>query len=279
MFLPIPNLIASSPTLWLTCRRVGDLKHFATALFEREGRALRLTERGRLLLTEAPELLTRVHALPALLGGQGDELHGDLRVTASTAVGRYLLASALAAFAGEHPAVAVSLVIGKTETALATLHAHQPDVAYVEGSVARSDMLAESWRTDQMAIIVSPRRWKLKARRLPRSHVQKTDWIMRELDSSAREVLENALRNAKLTPAKTLLTFDDSEAVLQVVASGIGVACLSRLVVAESLRSKRVMTLETPYLTLERTLWRVTRRRSRLGPLHHAFHAFVQQRA
>src|SRR5260370_24726695 len=62
-------------------------KQLDTALFEREGRTLRLTERGRLLLAEAPELLARVRELPALLGGQGGQLRGELRVASSTTVG------------------------------------------------------------------------------------------------------------------------------------------------------------------------------------------------
>jgi DNA-binding transcriptional LysR family regulator len=245
-------------------------KQLDTALFEREGHALKLTERGRLLLAEAPELLARIHQLPALLAGQGGEMRGELRVSASTTVGRYLLAPALAAFAQQHPAVAVQLTIGNTETATAALLSHRADIAYVEGSVAHPGLVTEIWKTDKLEIVASARLWKKRSPLLSRAELPRLGWIMREPGSGTREVLESALRAAKLPPARALLTLDDSEAALQVVASGVGVACLSRLVVAESLRSSRVVALRAPYLDLERALCEVTRRRSPSGPIQKA---------
>ena len=246
-------------------------KQLDTALFEREGHTLKLTERGRLLLAEAPELLARVRRLPALLAGQDGELRGELRVAASTTVGRYLLAPALAAFAQAHPAVAVQLTIGNTEMATVALLSHRADIAYVEGSVVQAGLVTEIWRTDKLEIVGSARLWKKRSPLLSRSELPRLGWIMREPGSGTREVFESALRAAKLPPAQALLTLDDSEAALQVVASGIGVACLSRLVVADSLRSKRVLALQAPYLDLKRALCQVTRRRSPSGPIQKAF--------
>jgi DNA-binding transcriptional LysR family regulator len=245
-------------------------KQLDTVLFEREGRTLKLTERGRLLLAEAPELLERVRQLPALLGGKGGQLRGELRVAASTTVGRYLLAPALAAFAQAHPAVAVQLSIGNTEAAAAALLSHRADIAYVEGYVVQPGLLAEVWKTDQLEIVASARLWKKRSPLLSRAEFPKLRWIMREAGSGTREVFESALRAAKLPPAQALLTLDDSEAALQAVASGVGVACLSRLVVATGLRSKRLLALQAPYLNLQRALWQVTRSRSPSGPIQKA---------
>lgn len=248
-----------------------------TELFEREGRTLKLTERGRLLLAEAPELLARVEALPELLGGQGKILRGELRVAASTTVGRYLVAPAIAAFAAAHPASSTHLVVVNTELAAAAVLAHRADVAYVEGAVTRPGLIAERWRTDELVIVGSARHWKGKPVRLPKTGLPKLGWVMREHGSGTREVFERALRAAQLPSARELLTFDDSEAILQVVASGIGVACLSGLVVADGLRGRRLVALQAPYLKLSRELWRVTRIASRPGPLQAAFHSFLDR--
>jgi DNA-binding transcriptional LysR family regulator len=250
-------------------------KQLDTALFEREGRTLKLTERGRLLLAEAPELLARVRELPALLGGQGGDLRGELRVATSTTVGRYLLAPALAAFAQAHPAVAVQLTIGNTEAATAALLSHRADVAYVEGSAVQAGLVAQAWKIDELQIVASARLWKKRSPLLSRAELPKLGWIMREPGSGTREVFESALRAAKLPPARALLTLDDSEAALQVVASGIGVACLSRLIVADSLRSRRLLALQAPYLNLQRSLWQVTRSRSPSGPIQKALQRFL----
>lgn len=249
-----------------------------TALFERGGRALKLTERGRLLLAEAPELLARVQALPELLGGRGEILRGELRVAASTTVGRYRVAPAIAAFAAVHSASSTHLVILNTELAASAVLAHRADVAYVEGAVARAGLVSDRWRTDELVIVASAKHWKGRPARITKAELPKLGWIMREPGSGTREVFEDALKAGRLPPARELLTFDDSEAILQVVASGIGVACLSRLVAADGLRGKRLMILQAPYLKLSRDLWRVTRSASRPGPLQEAFHAFLDRR-
>jgi len=242
-----------------------------TVLFERDGRTLRLTERGRVLLAEAPDVLARVRDLPALLGGEAGVLRGELRVATSTTVGRYLLAPALAAFAREHPAVAVQLSIGNTEAATTALLNDRADVAYVEGSVVHAGLLAGVWKTDRLEIVGGAHAWKRRSPVLSRSEFQNLHWVMRERGSGTREVFESALRVAKLPPARVLLMVNDSEAALQVVANGAGVACLSGLVVAEGIRSKRLVALKAPYLDLQRTLWQVTRRPSTPGPIQKVF--------
>jgi len=242
-----------------------------TALFDRDGRTLRLTERGRVLLAEAPDLLARVRELPALLGGKGGALRGELRVATSTTVGRYLLAPALAAFADAHPSVAVQLSIGNTDAATTALLTHRADIAYVEGSVVQGGLVAEVWKTDKLEIVGGAHAWKKRSTLLSRSEFQNLRWVMREPGSGTREVFESALRVAKLPPAKALLMVNDSEAALQVVASGTGVACLSGLVVKEGIRTKRLVALKAPYLDLQRTLWQVARQPSTLGPIQNAF--------
>jgi len=54
--------------------------------------------------------------------------------------------------------------------------------------------------------------------------------------------------NGQQIPALLGSSAQVQEAAVQVVASGIGVACLSRLVVADSLRSRRLLALRAPYL-------------------------------
>lgn len=247
-------------------------------LFERSGRRLALTERGRLLLAETPEILARVRTLPELLGGRGAVLRGELRIAASTTVGRYLIAPAMAAFAAANSAASVALTIANTETAAAAVVGHRADIAYVEGAVALSGLSAVPWRRDELVIVTSPGNWRQRTARIAKARLATLDWVMRERGSGTREVFESALKSAGLPPARPLMSLDDSAAIVQVLASGTGVACLSRLVVAESLRSKRLIALQAPYLSLSRELWRIGRKGSQSGPLQAAFDAFLDRR-
>ena len=233
-----------------------------TVLFERTGRRLKLTERGRLLMAEAPELLDRVQDLPALLGGKAGALRGELRIAASTTVGRYLLAPALVGFAITHPAVHVELLIGNTEAAVNALKSHRADVAFVEGLVSSNALVATLWRPDRMGASHP----KARKKTLTPTDLSKLKWILREPGSGTRQLFEGALRSAGLAPLNPLLTLDDTEAVIQAVLTGTAASCLSRLAVGDALRTKRLAALRAPFLGLDRSLWRVTRRDARMGP-------------
>lgn len=238
-----------------------------TVLFERTAGRLRLTERGRLLMAEAPDILGRVQQLPALLGGKAGALRGELRIAASTTIGRYLLAPALVAFATAHPAVQVELSIGNTEAALDALKNHRADIAFVEGLVSGSGLVATYWRPDRLEIVVGADHAKIGKKALTPADLQKLQWILREPGSGTRQLFESALRAAALDPVRPLLTLDDTEAVIQAVSTGAAASCLSRLCVSEALRAKRLVSLRAPFLQLDRRLWQVTRRDSRMGPV------------
>jgi len=250
-----------------------------TVLFERTGRRLKLTERGRLLMAEAPDLLSRVQDLPALLGGKAGALRGELRIAASTTIGRYLLAPGLVAFASSHPEVHVELSIGNTEAALDALKNHRADVAFVEGLVSSSDLVATFWRPDRLEVVVSASHAMAGKKTLKSTDLHKLQWILREPGSGTRQLFEGALRAAALKPIKPLLTLDDTEAVIQAISTGVAASCLSRLSVSEAVRTKRLVSLSAPILPLDRSLWRVTRRESRAGPLLVALDAHLSTAA
>ena len=244
-------------------------------LFHRERGKLLLTERGRLLRAEVPDLLERVSLLPALLAGRGRELRGELRVAASTTVGRYLIAPALGAFATVHPFVRVALTIANAAAAASALESHEVDVAYVEGSIAAPGLDVTPWKKDRMEIVVGAARWGRRRRALSRAQLTRLDWVMRERGSGTREILEHAFAAISLSLPTERLLLDDSEAILRTVESGFGVACLSSLVVGESVRAGRLVVLRAPWRKLERTLWRACRRGVAPGPLQQAFIDFA----
>ncbi|EIT71205.1 MULTISPECIES: LysR substrate-binding domain-containing protein [Hydrocarboniphaga] len=246
-----------------------------TPLFERRGRSLKLTERGRLLATEARELLARVQALPTLLSGAGEALRGELRITASQTAGCYLLAPAIAAFARAHPQTRVHCHIGNTAVAVQSLLAHEADVGYVEGRVSQPDIVAMPWRRDRLEIVVG-REGPQPRRKLDASQLRKLPWIMREPGSGTRELFDQAVRTAGLDPLPATQTFNDAEAVKEAVIQGFGAACLPVLAIADDLREGRLIALQAPMLTLERQLWRITRRGSFDGAVLSAFETWLQ---
>jgi molybdate transport repressor ModE-like protein len=100
-------------------------------LVQRAGRGIRLTEAGRLLATRAAEIIGRIDAADAELAAHVGLRVGRLRLAGfSSAIGS-LVPAAVAALAGKHPGLEVSLTDLHPPEALELLRTGKIDVAIV----------------------------------------------------------------------------------------------------------------------------------------------------
>lgn len=80
-----------------------------TRLLQRSSRRLSLTDSGALYLERCQAILADVAEAEDLLGGDDAQVRGTLRVSATSALGRRWVGPVAAAFAAQHPEVAVQL--------------------------------------------------------------------------------------------------------------------------------------------------------------------------
>src|SRR5919202_2109019 len=83
-------------------------------LVERNGRASRLTEAGRVVAGHATRVLDTLHGLEEELGALRGAKTGALALAASTTPGAYVVPSILQCFADRHPGVDVDIAIGSS---------------------------------------------------------------------------------------------------------------------------------------------------------------------
>ena len=101
------------------------------------------------------------------------------------------------------------------------------------------------------------------------------EWILREEGSGTREVFDNAILK-DLPDANIRLTLGHNEAILKIVAGGIGMSCISRLAI-EPLREKgQLVILDTPFWQLTRPLFMLVHRQKYQGPGLKAFMKFCE---
>jgi molybdate transport repressor ModE-like protein len=100
-------------------------------LLQRAGRGIRLTEAGKLLADRAAEIIGRVDAAGAELAAHVGLTAGRVRLAGFSSVIGSLVPSALAALAGRHPHLQVSLVDTHPPEALELLRAGTVDVAVI----------------------------------------------------------------------------------------------------------------------------------------------------
>src|SRR3981081_3250891 len=100
-------------------------------LLQRVGRGIRLTQAGRLLADRAAEIIGRIDAADAELAAHVGLSAGRIRLAGfSSAIGS-LVPRAVAALAGQHPGLRISLIDTHPTEALELLRAGKIDVAVI----------------------------------------------------------------------------------------------------------------------------------------------------
>jgi DNA-binding transcriptional LysR family regulator len=204
-------------------------------LFHRVGRGIELTEAGRGLLADARAVLDRAAAAEQALADRRRLLRGRLVLVASQTIASYWPPRFLARFSAAHPGVTIDLAIANTAGAAEQVLSGAAELGFVEGPV--DDPALARWQVgeDAMQLVQAaapaPGRVGIDALRAAR-------WVMRERGSGTRAVLEAMLAGLGIDPAAltVALALPSNEAVRTAVEAGQGMAALSTLVVAPSLR-------------------------------------------
>jgi molybdate transport repressor ModE-like protein len=201
-------------------------------LVERNGRGSRLTEAGRVLASSASQ------ALATLAAGE-EEVHalagldaGTIHIGASTTPGVYLLPDTLGCFRRDHPKVAVEVEIAATGEIVERLIAGRIQLALVGETTVDERVELEPFLADEIVGVAKPGLLRIQNGKAKADAVSKETLLVREENSSTRQVAERELTQAGVRFA-SVWELDSSEAIKRAAREGLGVAFLSRYAVAE----------------------------------------------
>lgn len=255
-------------------KQVSELERaLGTSLFDRLARGVRLTDAGELLLGHARRIFAAEGTAEAELAELLGLSRGHLSVGASTTIGSYLIPAVFGAYHRAHPHIRLELEIANTAAVQAMVLDDRLDLGLTEGFVASDALDSEVVHNDEMVAIAAPGHPLLGQAPLAAARLRDVPFIMRERGSGTRDVIEAALaeRGVQLEPAMAL---GSTEAVKNAVASGLGVALVSRLTVELELQVGRLAVLRVQDLEIKRALHLVRLRGKRDSP---AVAAFVEQ--
>lgn len=222
-------------------------------LLDRSGRTLRRTPAGDALYARARELFgveqLAEEELRALRGLE----RGTLRVGASTTVATYFLAPYLGAFAYAHPNVVLSVVSANTRAIARAVVERRVDVALVEGPVRDPRIVTHRWREDELVVIAPPGHPLATRRSVHAADLAAYSFIVREPGSGTRVVASRALAMLGVR-VPVAMQLGSTEAIKQVVASGIALAIVSRAAAHDQLALGRVVEVKVRDLDMRRPL-------------------------
>lgn len=236
-------------------------------LFEREGRSVRLTHAGEVLLKEAEGVLVRLEELEATARELRSLKRGKIILGASDTVGLYYLPELLRRFRAAYPGIEIalrSLVSRETARRLAerevdlgliTLSRPLPHLTTLELFEVRHALVTEPGHRLAGRPAVSPRELEGEA------------LILLEPGSLSRELVETFLARAP-RPPQVALELSNFEIIKRYVACGLGISILPEVAVDRVRDRLAVVPLDSPLITRVGLAWRGDRR---LGAAARAF--------
>jgi DNA-binding transcriptional LysR family regulator len=203
-------------------------------LFERNGRAFRLTDAGREILACAETVEAALADCDAGLAAMKSLASGRVAVgVVSTA--KYFAPQMLGAFARAHPGIDIELVIGNREDTIAAFKTGRLDVAVMgrppEGVEVESALIG-----DHPQVIIAPPNHPLAKRRaIPPKDIAGETLLMRETGSGTRQSAERFLAKHHIKP-RIGMEIGSNETIKQAVIAGLGIAFISAHTIAPACR-------------------------------------------
>lgn len=238
-------------------RQVRELEsRLGQALIERLPRGVRLTEAGEVLARYADRLFALESEAESTLADLRDLRAGTLSLGASTTVANYLLPRVLSDFHRQHPGVTVTLNVGNTTEIQAALLRGDIQLGFTEGFVEEPGLDGQAFFDDELVVIAAP-----SHRFAPLAGIRPADlagepFVAREPGSGTRAVLER-----HLTPhgvrLREVMALSSTEAIKRTVASGVGIAVVSRLTVLRELEDGHLVEVSVEGLAMRRPLHRL----------------------
>ncbi len=238
-------------------------------LFDRHGKQLTLNESGRYLLPKAIAVLDQIKdwqqlAMAPALGA----LSGHLILGASSTIGNYLLPDIIGEFIRAHPQVKMSLHIANSEQIVQQLQNFEIDLGIIEGSCHSPEITVTPWRSDELVVVAAPQHLlSQRTKKISKQELVENQWILREPGSGTRECFERAI-GLSISP---LLELGNSEAIKNAVQQGLGLGCLSNLIVANAIESGKLVRLKTVPLSLSRNFYMLLHKQKYQTTLLKAF--------
>jgi DNA-binding transcriptional LysR family regulator len=230
-----------------------NLEHtYDVQLFDRVSNKLTLNAIGHTLRKEAEQLLAHCQSFEGKLLDHTEV--GHIRVGASFTIGNHLATRYLAGYLAKYPEADVQLDIANTPDVVARVLNFDVDLGMIEGEVHHKELELIPWREDELIVFCAADHPLARKKSLTNKDIKEALWILREPDSSNRQTFDRAL--AGLLPQINIyLEFKHNEAIKNAVESGLGIGCLSQIVLQKNFANGDLVPLTLPRRAMRRTFY------------------------
>lgn len=249
-------------------------KQLGHSLFDRVNKRLILNQEGQKLLPMADELLHRAQDIE-LLFEDDQTLTGKLRIGASDTIGNQVAPYMLSQFRTQTGHQAQSLFISNSALICQKLVDYELDLALIEGKTLHPELISTQFSQDEMCVICSADSPLIRQSNVALSDLENSNWILREAGSGSREFFLRAVA-PRIEQWQEAFQLNTTEAIINCVSAGLGLACLSQLAAQPAIKDGRVKILPLP-LDMKRRFWLLVHKEKYQTPLLKHFIEFCYQ--
>jgi DNA-binding transcriptional LysR family regulator len=218
LFLTQPSVTARIQSLE---RDLGE------ALFERNGRGVRLTEMGATFLPYARRALKALQEGRDALDGMRNLDIGTLKLGSALTVSTYVLPKILKQYCSLYPGVEVTVQTGRSEQVLQMVLNDDVHCA-LERTVHHPEIVTIPLYEDDLVLVAAPEHRFSKAGVAKIDEVGREPLILFDRGSSYNQLIQGVFRQHGIVP-HTLMELDTIEATKKMVEEGLGIALLPKV--------------------------------------------------
>jgi DNA-binding transcriptional LysR family regulator len=246
-------------------------------LFIRAGSGLKLTDAGRLLMSQASKLVHEANAVEQMMDSFQEKIVGQIRIACSTTTGKYVLPQVAARFRQRHSGVKISITACMQENVVPRLMEEEADLGVVSYDACGGEVECQEFFEDHIVLIVPlDHPWALRQHIEP-SELLRTPFIVREPTSGTRKVMlaELGKHGIGLDDMDLFLEIGNAEAIVRTVEAGFGVSFVSRMAATWALDRGTVVEVPVAGFDLRRKLYMMRNKLQTTPRAVEAFWVFV----
>jgi DNA-binding transcriptional LysR family regulator len=218
------ELFLTQPTVSIQIKKLGEA--IGLPLFEQIGKRIHLTPSGKALYGACREISDSLANLEMQIADLKGLKQGQLKLAVVTTA-KYFAPRVLGLFCQRYPGIDISLKVTNRERLLERMGQNIDDL-YIMGRPPQSPtMIFQPFLPNLLVIVASRNHPLVGATNIPLPRIAQERFVMREQGSGTRMALEQLFQQNELT-LNVRMELGSNEAIKQAVASGLGIAILSR---------------------------------------------------
>lgn len=233
------ELHIAQPSVSLAIAQLED--HYGQHLFDRIGRRIYPTEAGKELYRYALRIVSLYEDMEKRM--ENPDGLGTIRIGASITIGTCLLPELSKRYSALYPGQNIQCTVARSLDVEAGILANTIDIGLIETQPEYEEIESIPFMKDKMCAIVSHNHAIATKGKTTLKELAQYPFLMRELGSAGRELLDGAFSLLQI-PLHIVWESVSTEAIIQAVHAGIGVAVLPELLIKDAIQSNKVVKLD-----------------------------------